>query len=288
MFPSISNIPVSSTDPGTVELWRALPGRHQQQTVTVSAQLMNELHSAQSAIDFVKDQLTFGSDNQQSDFVRTGGESHRHGVAALHLRDTDFRGDNNALTKAAFQAQAGTCGEISAAVMAVLSTLDLDRPIFTYAAAGGLNHQFNVIGDIRQPGSAVVADGWPVFARSHLLDNALFVPDGAAILDVHNPKMRPKAELEDILSVSPLSEERITSINNSYKTPDVAKLNQLALTDDRLVQQLHGVKNLGVTYQNAENAQDLHLQTASVEHYNAHAQPMQHTPAKKPLAPYDE
>lgn len=170
-------------DSQTVKLWEAMPGIHRGQTVTVSASRMEELRTAQDVIDIVKETISAG--NLKNDFMLTSGDSYHRSMAARHIREVDYRGDSNGLAKSAMAAGAGACLEHSELTMAYLSNMDLSRPVFTYANANGPDHRFNIIGDMREPKTAVVVDAWPSFARAHLLNNSAFQPDGSRLMDVH-------------------------------------------------------------------------------------------------------
>ncbi|MCU5772261.1 hypothetical protein N5923_20425 [Erwiniaceae bacterium BAC15a-03b] len=272
MFPAIPVAPhlLKSNDQQTVKLWQAMPGNHRGETVEVSASLMSELQTAQSVIDIVKEHLSFGPGNGKSAFMLTRGQNYQREVAARHVRDADFRGDNQAIVKSALAAQTGNCGENSALTMAYLSAMELDRPIATWAAANNPDHQFTVIGDLRMPGEAVVVDSWPVFARAHLVNNAQFQPDASRPLDIHMPGMPPKMELDQMGDITPLSKDRIAHINQRNQTPGYEQ----ALADPsrvRLFERNHGIVNLGVRYQNRDNPQDVHENTANREEYERQA-----------------
>ena len=144
---------------------------------------MDELRTAQDVIDIVKETISAG--NLKNDFMLTSGDSYHRSMAARHIREVDYRGDSNGLAKSAMAAGAGACLEHSELTMAYLSNMDLSRPVFTYANANGPDHRFNIIGDMREPKTAVVVDAWPSFARAHLLNNSAFQPDGSRLMDVH-------------------------------------------------------------------------------------------------------
>lgn len=254
----------------TVKLWEAIPGNHRGETVTVSARLMTELHTAQSVIDTVKENLSYGAGNLKNDFMLTSGESYQRSIAARHIRDTDFRGDDNGLAKSALAAQAGTCSEYSALIIAYLSNMDLHRPIFTYAAANEPDHQFNVIGDIRESADAVVVDAWPSFAKAHLLNNATFQPSSTSVLDVHYPGMKIKLELEDMAEVAKLSKERVAQINRIKDTPSYEEVLRHR-PDIGLRNKLHGINNLGVRYQNRDDSSDIFENKVSSHNYERQA-----------------
>lgn len=276
MFPALplTSTQVKRSDPNTVKLWEAMPGRHRGETLYVSPGLMSELHTAQGVIDAVKENLSQGTGNQKTDFMLSSGRSYQHAVAARHIRDVDFRGDNQAIVKSALAAQGGTCGEHSALVMAYLSNMELERPIFTYAVSNHPDHQLNVIGDLREPRQAVVVDSWPVFARAHLADNAALQPNISKPLDVHLPGSDPKFSIEDLGDIQRLDEARIAHINKQKQTPDY---NQVLEEPGRvrLEERTHGASNLGVRYQNRDNEAETFENIADRSVYEAHAMAMQ-------------
>lgn len=272
MFPvlPVTTSQVKSSNSNTVQLWNAMPGRHRGETVSVSANLMNELRTAQSVIDVVKENLSSGTGNQKTDFMLTQGQSYQRTIAARHVRDADFRGDNQAIVKSALAARAGNCGEQSALAMAYLSNMELDRPIFTLAAANHPDHQLNVIGDLREPRKAVIVDSWPVFARAHLADNAALRPDPSRVLDVHYPGSPPKMDLGNFGAVERLNNARVAHINQQRQTPSFDQ----TLANPSLVRlegQTHSIRNLGVRYQNKEKAEDVQENTAERTEYERQA-----------------
>lgn len=258
MFPTLplTSSQVKRNDPHTVKLWEAMPGQHRGETVQVSPGVMHELHLAQDVINAVKDNLSQGTGNQKTDYLLTQGGSYQHAVAARHLRDVDFRGDNQAIVKSALAAQGGTCGEHSALAMAYLSNMDLTRPIFTYAVENHPDHQLNIIGDLREPHQAVVVDSWPVFARAHLANNAALRANINRPLDVHLPGSEPKIPLEELGETEPVCEARITHINHQKQTPDYHQVLENPRRV-RLEECTHGISNLGVRYQNRESPTDV-------------------------------
>lgn len=276
MFPALplTSSQVKRSDPHTVKLWEAIPGQHRGETVQVSPWLMNELHIAQDVIDAVKDNLAQGTGNQKTDYMLTQGRSYQHAVAARHIRDVDFRGDDRAIVKSALAAQGGTCGEHSALAMAYLSNMDLTRPVFTYAAENHPDHQLNVIGDLREPRQAVIVDSWPVFARAHLADNAALRANINRLLDVHLPGSAPKISLEELSEITPVDEARIAHINHQKQTPDYQHVLQNPASV-RLEERTHGASNLGVRYQNLEREADLLENIADRAVYERQAMAMQ-------------
>lgn len=286
MFPDLPGISsqIKSSEPHSVKLWEAMPGRHRGETVQVSPVQMSELKTAQNVIDLVKETLTGGTGNQKTDYILTRGESYQRAVAARHVRDKDFQGDNQAIVKSALAALGGTCGEQSALAMAYLSMMDLKRPIYTYAAANHPDHQFNVIGDLREPRQAVIVDSWPVFARAHLADNAQFQPDSQRILDVHMPSSVPKMAEEAFGEVVPLSNERILHINQQHQTP---AYNEVLESPERIRLQgrMHAIRNLGVRYQNRDNEAEILDNIVDRAFYERHALAMQQA---RPLFPDGE
>lgn len=239
-----------------VKLWESMPGQHRGRTVNVSAERMAELRTAQDVIDIVKEHLAYGAGNLKSDFMLTSGESYHRSLAARYMREVDYRGDDSGLAKSAVSAQAGTCAEHSALAMAYLSNMDLDRPVFTYAAGNDADHQFNVIGDIREPKKAVVVDAWPTFAKAHLLNNATFQPAQNGVLDVHYPGMPAKVEMDDLASVEPLDAERLQQISQSMNAPSFREVLEQR-PDIGLRKQAHGLQNLGVSYRNRDDETDV-------------------------------
>ncbi|WP_407316489.1 hypothetical protein [Pseudomonas sp. nanlin1] len=259
-----------ASDPHTVKLWQAMPGTHRGQTVSVSAQLMGDLQTAQSVIDAVKQNLSHGAGNLKSDFMLSEGASYQRSVAARHLREVDFRGDDNGLAKSALAAQAGACAEHCALTLAYLADMQLDRPIFTYAAANDADHQINLIGDLREPRQAIVVDAWPSFAKAHLLDNAQFQPDPARILAVHYPGMKARFGLDEMIEVAAVDEGRVAEINQLKGTPSYAQT-LAARPDIGLREQPHGLRNLGVRYQNQDDFNQLFENTVDRADYERQA-----------------
>lgn len=276
MFPALplTSVQVKRSDPQTVKLWEALPGQHRGETVLVSPELMNELNIAQSVIDAVKDNLVHGTGNQKTDYMLSRGQSYHHAVAARYLRDVDFRGDDRAIVKSALAVRGGTCGEHSALAMAYLSNMDLTRPVFTYAVENHPDHQLNVIGDLREPRRAVVVDSWPVFARAHLADNAALRPDSNRLLDVHLPGSAPKMELDELADVKLVDEERIAHINQQKQIPTYHQVLENP-GSVRLEGRTHGLRNVGVRYQNRENAAEVLENIADRAVYERQAMAMQ-------------
>lgn len=272
MFPtlpvSISALQTSNSQ--HVKLWVAIPGNHQGETVSVSASLMGELTTAQDVIDLVKANLRHGAGNLKNDFMLTLGESYQRSISARHIRDLDFRGDANGVVKSALAAQAGACSEYAELVMAYLSNMDLKRPIFTYAAVNDVDHEFNVIGDIREPKEAVVVDAWPSFAKAHLLNNARFQTEPTRVLDVHYPGLESKIKLEDMAEVSPLGDDRVAQINHIHKTPSYEEVLTQQF-DIGLRSITHGIRNLGVRYQNQDNPSDIRENTVDRHDYERQA-----------------
>ncbi|MEM6052169.1 hypothetical protein AAH450_16535 [Erwinia sp. P7711] len=276
MFPALplTSAQVKRSDPQTVKLWEALPGRHRGETVLVSPELMNELNIAQNVIDVVKDNLVHGTGNQKTDYMLSRGQSYYHAVAARHLRDVDFRGDDGAIVKSGQAARGGTCGEQSALAMAYLSNMDLTRPVYTYAVENHRDHQLNVIGDLREPRRAVVVDPWPIFARAHLVDNAALRPDINRLLDVHLPGSDPKIELDELADVKLVDEKRIAHINQQKQIPTYHQVLENP-GSVRLEGRTHGIRNAGVRYQNRENAAEVLENIADRAVYERQAMAMQ-------------
>lgn len=272
MFPTIPVRPaaVCQNDPQTVKLWEAMPGNHRGETVIVSSATMSDLRTAQSVIDAVKENLSYGAGNLKNDFMLSAGESYYRSIAARHVRNTDFRGDNNGLAKSALSAQAGACSEYSALAMVYLSNMGLERPVFTYTAANEPDHQFNIIGDIREPRAAVVVDPWPTFAKAHLVNNAGILPLPNSVLDVHYPGMSPRMKIEDIGDVQALDSHRVARINQLHNTPSyqevISQRPEIGLRN-----KLHGIRNLGVRYQNQDQPNDVVENTVDRDHYERQA-----------------
>jgi hypothetical protein len=266
----------------TVKLWEVMPGNHRGQTVTVSASLMAELHTAQDVIDVVKETICGG--NLKSNFMLTSGDSYHRSMAARHIRELDYRGDNNGLAKSAVAAGAGACSEHSELTMAYLSNMDLSRPVFTYANANGPDHRFNVIGDLREPKTAVVVDAWPSFAKAHLLDNAAFQPDGSRMMDVHLPGTPAKIDITAMAEIEHLSQERITQISKANNIPSYDEILNRP-RDIGLRDRHHGINNLGVRYQNEDSPGDIIENTVSRHDYERQAHGAQL--AQEHLAPID-
>lgn len=272
MFPTlpVSSSALTGRHQESVKLWEAVPGHHRGTTVSVSSQLMQELHTAQDVINAVKENLAYGAGNLKNDFMLTAGESYQRSIAARHIRDNDYRGDDNGLAKAAIAVRSGACSEYSAVAMAYLSNMDLARPVFTYAAANDTDHQFNVIGDLREPQRAVVVDAWPTFAKAHLLGNASFQPQPGSVLDVHYPGMRPKVELSELAEVQPVTAERIARVNQMLDTPQyqevISQRREIGLRT-----QTHGLQNLAVSYRNQDDATDVLRNTVSRDDYERQA-----------------
>lgn len=276
MFPSLplTSTQVNRNHPTTVKLWEAMPGTHRGETVHVTPGLMSELNTAQSVIDAVKDNLAQGTGNQKADYMLSRGRSYQHAIAARHVRDADFRGDDQAIVKSALAAQGGTCGEHSALAMAYLSNMELSRPIFTFAAENHPDHQLNVIGDLREPRQAVVVDSWPVFARAHLASNAALRPAINQPLDVHYPGAEPKIPIETLGDIVPLDDARVAHINHQRQTPTFEQVLENP-TRVRLEGVTHGLQNLGVRYQNRDDAADVLENTADRARYETQARAMQ-------------
>lgn len=271
-----------ASDSQTVKLWDAMPGDHRGQTVTVSATLMAELHTAQDVIDVVKETICGG--NLKNDFMLTSGDSYHRSMAARHIRELDYRGDNNGLAKSAVAAGAGACSEHSELTMAYLSNMDLSRPVFTYANANGPDHRFNIIGDLREPKTAVVVDAWPSFAKAHLLDNAAFQPDGSRLMDVHLPGSPAKIDMTAMAEIERLSQQRITQISKANNIPSYDEILNRP-RDIGLRDRHHGINNLGVRYQNEDSPGDIIENTVSRHDYERQAHGAQL--AQKHLAPFD-
>ncbi|MBD1552265.1 hypothetical protein [Pseudomonas typographi] len=296
MFPTVSGH-TGSTLPGTdetVKLWDKLPGNHHGQTIQVSSVAMRDIKRCREALGFIHEAFPHGPGNQQTSLVASQGENYQRVVAARYIKTRELRDDPQRQVKASFQTGGINCEELADVTKAVLAMLGLERPVYTHQVAG-LDHVVSVIGDQRADRDVVVAENWPVLSTGGMLLQHSRLPPLGALIAAQMPSQPAPLTEDQILDTmaQALDDQRIEHINASEQTPPYHELKQLSQAPgSRFYKQLHGMTNLGIRYQDENDATQVATQSIARDRYEQHASALREARAQgmadlPPLYPED-